>query len=157
MQEGFTLYTKRPAYNSNGKQISVQVNVFPVTKWPTRDIFQYDVSVTPNPNDSRALFSKIWHSSPVQERLTKLGRGWLYDGHKLAWNCVRIPGDEFSCQVDLDKLAGKAPRPGRSGIYTFRIRQSTSIRMQSLKSYLEGQASWDKHVLECMSKFLESL
>lgn len=34
---------KRPGFNTTGKEISVAVNVFPVTQFPTKTVYQYDV------------------------------------------------------------------------------------------------------------------
>jgi hypothetical protein len=34
----------RPGINTTGKAIQIRVNQFKVTKWPERDIYQYDVS-----------------------------------------------------------------------------------------------------------------
>ena len=35
----------RPGINTTGKAIQIRVNQFKVTKWPERDIYQYDVSL----------------------------------------------------------------------------------------------------------------
>ncbi|ORY58755.1 Piwi domain-containing protein [Pseudomassariella vexata] len=150
-----TRFTKRPRFSKDGKPIRVQLNVFPVSSWPTQDIVQYDVNVSPNPKDSRALVKKVWESSPVQQFLQSSGGKWLYDGHKLAWSSRPIPRGEQRISVDLDKLAGKT-RVGRDGVYYCHIRTSATIKMQYLRAYLNGQADWDKHVLECMN-FLDHL
>jgi len=36
----------RPGINTTGKAIQIRVNQYKVTKWPERDIYQYDVSFT---------------------------------------------------------------------------------------------------------------
>jgi eukaryotic translation initiation factor 2C len=38
---------RRPGFNTTGKEIQVQVNVFPITQFPTKKVYQYDVSATP--------------------------------------------------------------------------------------------------------------
>ncbi|KAK8041405.1 hypothetical protein PG994_014412 [Apiospora phragmitis] len=143
--DSFTQFAKRPGFSTDGKGIQVQVNIFPVTKWPTGDIVQYDVNVSPNQLDSRALVRKVWESTPVQAWLKKTGSKWLFDGHKLAW-----------LAVDLDRLAGKEPRPGKTGVYYIQIRRATQIRMQVLQDYLHRKCDWDKSVLQCMN-FLDHL
>ena len=35
---------KRPGYNTSGKAIQTQINSFPIIKYPTITIYQYDVS-----------------------------------------------------------------------------------------------------------------
>jgi eukaryotic translation initiation factor 2C len=34
----------RPGLNSQGKQITIRINQFKVTAWPSMDVYQYDVS-----------------------------------------------------------------------------------------------------------------
>ncbi|KAI0129177.1 Piwi domain-containing protein [Xylariales sp. AK1849] len=151
-----TIFTKRPGFNSEGKPIKVQVNIFAVKEVPQGDIYQYDaslfrlVNVSPNPKDSRALVRKIWESRPVQTWLRSTGSKWLFDGHKIAWSAKPIPRNEWRITVDLDAEAGKTPI-GRDGVFKITIREATKIRMQYLKAYLSRQADWDNPVLECMN------
>ncbi|KAK8017428.1 hypothetical protein PG993_013754, partial [Apiospora rasikravindrae] len=155
----FTQFAKRPGFSTDGKGIQVQVNIFPVTKWPTGDIVQYDVNVSPNEKDSRALVRKVWESAPVQAALKKTGSKWLFDGHKIACalrSTAKFPRGEERIAVDLDRLAGKEPRPGKTGVYYIQIRQAASIRMQVLQDYLHRKCDWDKSVLQCMN-FLDHL
>lgn len=35
----------RPGFNQTGKEIEVLINAFPITKFPSRPIYQYDVSI----------------------------------------------------------------------------------------------------------------
>lgn len=35
----------RPGFNTTGKEIEVQMNAFPITKFPNKTIYQYDVSI----------------------------------------------------------------------------------------------------------------
>lgn len=35
----------RPGFNPTGKEIEVQMNAFGVTSFPTRTVYQYDVSI----------------------------------------------------------------------------------------------------------------
>ncbi|KAK8101784.1 hypothetical protein PG999_012158 [Apiospora kogelbergensis] len=155
-ESSFTQYATRPGFSSEGKAIKIQVNIFPVQKWPTGDIFQYDVNISPNPNDSRALVRKVWESAPVQSWLKTTNTKWLFDGHKIAWAPIKIPRAEHRIAVDLDRLAGKEPRPGKNGVYYFQIRQAAQIRMQVLQAYLQRKCDWDKSVLQCMN-FLDHL
>lgn len=39
-----TTLMKRPGYNTSGKEINTQINSFPIIKYPTITIYQYDVS-----------------------------------------------------------------------------------------------------------------
>ncbi|KAH8673309.1 Piwi domain-containing protein [Xylariales sp. PMI_506] len=150
-----TPFTKRPGFNSDGRPIKVQLNLFPVKEMSNKDIYQYDVNVSPNPNDHLALVNKVWHSQAMQSWISSTGAKWLFDGHKLAWCSKPIPRNEVRLTVDLDREAGRSVL-GRSGVYYVHIRQSTMIRMEYLRSYLQRKSDWDSHVLECMN-FLDHL
>ncbi|KAI4596997.1 hypothetical protein KJ359_004907 [Pestalotiopsis sp. 9143b] len=141
-------FVKRPGFNTTGRPINIQLNLFPVTSLPTGDIHQYDVVVSPNPKDSRALVKKVWNSQAVQAWVASTRGKWLYDGHKLAWSTKSLPRGEHRITVDLDKEAGKE---GRNSVHYFQIKATTIIRMQMLKAYLQQKAEWDTHVLECMN------
>lgn len=39
-----TALMKRPGYNTSGKAIQTQINSFPILKYPTITVYQYDVS-----------------------------------------------------------------------------------------------------------------
>ena len=34
----------RPGFNNTGKEVELQVNAFPINKFPSRTVYQYDVS-----------------------------------------------------------------------------------------------------------------
>jgi eukaryotic translation initiation factor 2C len=38
----------RPNHNQTGKEIEVLMNAYPITKFPTRNVYQYDVSISCN-------------------------------------------------------------------------------------------------------------
>ncbi|RYO84000.1 hypothetical protein DL766_001866 [Monosporascus sp. MC13-8B] len=90
-------FAARPGLNSEGKPIKVQLNIFNVQRLPRGDIFQYDVTVSPNEKNSRALVKKVWNSNKVQNVLERASAGgkWLYDGNKLAWSSKKLPKDFF--------------------------------------------------------------
>ena len=37
-------YAKRPGFNDNGKKIMVDINMYKVTQYPTKKVYQFDVS-----------------------------------------------------------------------------------------------------------------
>ena len=41
-----TTLMKRPGYNTSGKEINTQINSFPIIKYPTITVYQYDVSLS---------------------------------------------------------------------------------------------------------------
>jgi len=81
-----TLPSRPSQPNNQGRETVVQLNTFNVLQYPTKDVYQYDVSITqfdkPVDQAKRSFIRKLWMSKAVQD---KTGKGWLYDGNKLAW------------------------------------------------------------------------
>ncbi|KAI0517034.1 Piwi domain-containing protein [Xylaria bambusicola] len=145
-------FTVRPGFNTSGKPIQVQLNVFPVNEFKDNKVYQYDVSISPEPQKaSSGLIKKVWNSRPIQEALTKAGGKWLYDGKKLAWSSRQIERNELRASVDLD--ADKPNKVGSRGVYYIRIKQTQVINLSYLAHYLQGKVAWDVHVLEGLNFF----
>ncbi|SPQ24731.1 a0666294-854c-48b1-a5ab-3a6c7c7f3e10 [Thermothielavioides terrestris] len=141
-----TPYARRTNYNTSGDDIRVGVNQFRIQSVAGRDVYQYDVSITPEPKGS-IVYKKAWQTKVVQGKLAQLPNPWLYDGRKLAWSTNNVPG--LKCEVDLGADEG---RPGRkNNTFTIEIKQTCKVRMEALKAYLTKQMGWDNTVLECMS------
>ncbi|KAI0394409.1 Piwi-domain-containing protein [Xylariaceae sp. FL0594] len=143
-------FLRRPGYNSEGKKIEVDLNIF-MSRFKDQTIYQYDVTVSPNPKDSRALILKVWNTVDVQHKLTQMGGKWLFDGNKLAWSSKPVEGGELRVVVDLD--AHKPPPRGNRGVHYVRIRQSRVVKLTCLNGYLNGTCDWDKSILEGMNFF----
>lgn len=37
-------FARRPGFNATGKEINVAVNAYPIVQFPTKTVYQYDVS-----------------------------------------------------------------------------------------------------------------
>lgn len=96
---------------------------------------------------------KIWNSEPVQTMMARSGGKWLNDGSKLAWSSQQIDRNEFRTSVDLDADRPNRRRVGTSGVFFLKVKQSTTIKLEYLHQYLQGNIGWDNHVLECMNFF----
>ncbi|KAL2023731.1 hypothetical protein VTK56DRAFT_1445 [Thermocarpiscus australiensis] len=138
-------FARRPGFGKAGEKKVVGVNQFRVMSYPTRDVFQYDVSLKPEPQ-AAIVYKKVWETATVQGKLKELKAPWLYDNRKLAWSSKDVSG--IQCSVDLGASEGR--RPGKD-VYTFEMKQTGTIRMEALKAYLEGKMDWDNSVLEAIS------
>ncbi|ROW02467.1 hypothetical protein VMCG_06148 [Cytospora schulzeri] len=151
-----TPFARRPGFGSQGKKVGVQVNQFRLLNVPLQDVIQYDISLDPEPLRP-SFIKKVWNTSGVQAALKKdptygiMPHSWLYDGHRLVWSRNNFPRIEI--KVDMDKEQGRPSIPGRSNKFVLLLTRRTTIRLASLKSYLEGKSEWDTHVLECMNFF----
>ncbi|KAI0195050.1 Piwi domain-containing protein [Astrocystis sublimbata] len=146
-----TRFTSRPGWNSEGKPIQVQLNVFPAT-FQDKLIYQYSVAISPEPKkESTALMKKLWNSPSVRAEMKKhKGVQWLFDGMALAWSTGPITNNEFRTTIDLDADKEKK-RAGSSNVFYLTCRQTTTIQLHYLKKYIDGEIGWDTHVLECMN------
>ncbi|KAL1884170.1 hypothetical protein VTK73DRAFT_6839 [Phialemonium thermophilum] len=144
--QGRTPFARRPGFNSSAKPINVQVNQFRVASIGNADVFQFDVSVTPEPPRPH-LIAKIWQTATVQAKLMEHGKPWIYDGRNLAWSTNRV--DELSILADLDEGQRKSSKANFQ--YTLLVRNTGTIRLQALRAYLEGKMDWNNSVLECMN------
>lgn len=92
----------RPGFNPTGKEIEVQMNAFGVTSFPTRTVYQYDVSINaPDMQldllgdffadfdqvhigsgvEKSVVVKKVWASAARKAALKNI----IFDGQKLAW------------------------------------------------------------------------
>ncbi|KAI1131443.1 Piwi domain-containing protein [Nemania abortiva] len=150
---GKSRFTPRPGFNTQGKPIQVQLNIFPVMGFETGNIYQYDVSVSPAEKETKPLMKKLWHSEPVQKILINAGGKWLHDGYKLAWSSKPVDRNEFRVTIDLDADKPNNRRVGGTGVYFLKVKQSTVVKLEYLHQYVQGKIGWDNHVLEGMNFF----
>ncbi|KAI1259661.1 Piwi-domain-containing protein [Xylariaceae sp. FL1019] len=143
-------FAARPGYNTVGKQIKVQLNVFPILSYNKQDVYQYDIALSPsNDTTTRAKYKKCFMDQAVQEFLAKSGAVWLYDGHKLAWSSK--PVREARMKVDLDRNHPNLNKRNSKGVYYVMIRPTTKVRLDYLEGYLKGTVAWDEQVLQAMN------
>ncbi|KAK4100369.1 Piwi-domain-containing protein [Parathielavia hyrcaniae] len=141
-----TPFASRPDYSKGFQDIRVAANQFRVMKMSGRDVFQFDVAVTPEPS-SAIVYKKAWDTKMIQGKLAQQKFPWLYDNRKLAWSANKVQA--FKCEVDLGEDEG---RPGRkNNTFTFELKQTGKIRLEALTQYLEKKMGWDNTVLECIS------
>lgn len=79
---------QRPnGFNSYGKETTITLNTFNVTKSPNTVVHQYDVAYSGDAKDytKRKLLQRIWTSKAVKSELGEPANLWIWDGHKLAW------------------------------------------------------------------------
>ncbi|KAK3346748.1 Piwi domain-containing protein [Lasiosphaeria hispida] len=139
-------FPRRPSYNTTGQAIKVQANQFRVITRPDADVFSFDVAVSPTPKH-RIVYEKIWQLPIVQKKLAEFKHVWIYDNKALAWSKNTV--ERIVVAVDLGEPEG---RPGNDrNKFNLTIRNTGKIRLALLGAYLKGAASWDPHVLECMS------
>ncbi|KAI9834225.1 MAG: hypothetical protein M1819_003063 [Sarea resinae] len=146
-----TTLLKRPAtFNTTGKEVTIGINHFNVTKLPTKTVYQYDILIGSG-GEKRGLIKRVWESKAVT---SAVGPGWIFDGNKIAWSLRDMK--DSNIMVDLDLEQGKTPREGREDRHRVVIRKTTPVNLASIDAYLSGKVSFGSGVLEAIN-FLDHL
>ncbi|KAK5734619.1 Protein argonaute [Elasticomyces elasticus] len=140
----------RPNPSSLGQPVKIGLNTFRLKKMPSSSVYQYDIIVGDGA-EKRGLMTRVWASKAVQK---ELGHGWIYDGNKLAWSMKKLDR-ELRLLVDLDSAeeGGKPKKSGKENKHRIVIKQTNTVGIQVLTSYLAGQCSFDNTVLESINFF----
>ncbi|KAF9638526.1 putative eukaryotic translation initiation factor 2c protein [Lasiodiplodia theobromae] len=135
----------RPAkLNMQGKEVPVKLNTFNVMQMPTKPVYQYDVNVGSG-TEKRGLIMNVWESKTVK---AKIGKGWLFDGNKIAWSLHKMA--DANLDVDLDVERGRDVRPERKGKnkHRFSMRCTKTLRFDLLGAYLAGKTDYANEITE---------
>ncbi|KAH1338083.1 hypothetical protein KXX67_000930 [Aspergillus fumigatus] len=134
----------RPNHNQTGKEIEVLMNAYPITKFPTRNVYQYDVQIG-NGVEKNAVIKKVWNCNARKAALKQI----VFDGQKLAWSMNNYPTG-LNVVVDLDMEQG---RPAGKASNTFRltVRPTKTVNLAVLNSWLTGRTSMSEAVLEALN------
>ena len=146
-----TTLPPRPAPCKLGQAAKVALNTFNVIDFPKQNVYSYEVMVGKG-DEKRGLIKAVWESRAVQQAI---GDDFIWDGNVLAW-CSRPLEREIRMTVDLDQDKGKTPRPGKSNIHRFAMRQTGTVRFDILQNYLARKCDWDTSTYEAIN-FLDHL
>ena len=72
---------KRPGFGTTGKNALINVNAYPVTNFPNKTVYQYDL-VIGSGDEKRGLNHVVVESQSFKKAV---GPGFLFDGNKLGW------------------------------------------------------------------------
>ncbi|OKL60549.1 hypothetical protein UA08_04065 [Talaromyces atroroseus] len=144
----------RPGFNTTGREVELQVNAYPITKFPTQNVFQYDVTIVKVGKEHEAPPPRarklVWDSPARKNKYKQI----LFDGSKLAWSCISYD-DPHGVLVDLSAHPGGNGNGNTPG-YRLIVRKSKSINLQVLEQWLLKKGPFDERVLEAMN-FLDHL
>ncbi|KAL1982463.1 hypothetical protein VTN96DRAFT_1310 [Rasamsonia emersonii] len=138
----------RPGFNTTGREVELKLNAYPITQFPTRSVWQYDITI--GNNEKRAVVKKVWNSSVRKQNLRQM----IFDGNKLAWSFHKY--EDFSAVVDLDQEEGRAPtgiKPNKFRLFCHRTKQ---VNLAVIDAWLSGRQTFDESILEALN-FLDHL
>ncbi|KAK4556352.1 Protein argonaute [Recurvomyces mirabilis] len=135
-----------------GSSVKVGLNTFRVKKTPSKKVYQFDVIIG-NGDEKRGLNKHMWECPALK---AALGKGWIFDGNKLAWSMNPIDR-EIRLMIDLDSKenggTGKPRKGGKSNTHRVQIRQTNQVGFDVLTAYLEGKTGFDNAILEAINFF----
>ncbi|QGA13160.1 hypothetical protein EYB26_000807 [Talaromyces marneffei] len=141
----------RPGFNTTGREVMLILNAYPITGFPTQNVYQYDVTIL--------KIGKEHEQPPPRSRkfawdTTARKNTWkdmIYDGNKLAWSSNSY--DEMkSVEVNLNNKIDNDKPPA----YRIIVRKAKAINLQVLQSWLQKKASFNERVLEALN-FMDHL
>ncbi|OIW26754.1 Piwi-domain-containing protein [Coniochaeta ligniaria NRRL 30616] len=139
-------FAKRPGFNTTGKATKVNVNQFRVLSIGNVDVYQYDLAISPIPIKP-IIIEKIWNAPKCQANLAQHPRPWIYDRRKLVWSTNKVK--ELRMTINIDEHKGR--ESNEKNTFHVILRNTGTIRLNSLRAYLNGEMDWDTSVLECMN------
>lgn len=101
------------------------------------------------------LIEKIWNAPKCKATLANKAHNkpWIFDRRHLVWSTNKV--QEIRMTINIDEEKGR-PSNDKNTFHVI-VRNTGIIRLNALRAYLNGEVDWDTSVLECMSKFPDSL
>ncbi|KAK5126303.1 hypothetical protein LTR85_010539 [Meristemomyces frigidus] len=147
-----TALPSRPKPSTLGQACKIGLNTYNVEVMPSAPVYQFDVMIG-NGVEKRGLVKKVWESKTLRNAL---GKGFIFDGNKLAWSLTNI-NREVKSIVDLDAENGRQGKPGDDkNKVRVHIRQTNRVRLDVLLAYMQGTIQFDNSCLEAIN-FLDHL
>ncbi|PYH41337.1 putative eukaryotic translation initiation factor eIF-2C4 [Aspergillus saccharolyticus JOP 1030-1] len=134
----------RPGFNTTGKEIEVSLNAYPITKFPSRRIYQYDVQIG-NGAEKTAVIKKVWDSSARKNALKSI----IFDGQKLAWTLQEYK-QGLNVMVDLDAEQNRKPG-AKPNVFRLLVRPTKTVDLSALNLWLQGRTDMSENVLQALN------
>ncbi|KAJ2117360.1 hypothetical protein IW146_000817 [Coemansia sp. RSA 922] len=128
------------SHGTQGKRQKVYANFVEISKYPERDIYQYDVVVTPERGEFKKLPSpsymrSVFDAAMGEHRQGKLnGIPMVYDSRKIAYAPKRVCEAKDTLELDLS-----FKEDGRTEKYIIRLREAAVVNTKILADYVRGR------------------
>ncbi|KAJ5924679.1 hypothetical protein N7466_008866 [Penicillium verhagenii] len=151
----------RVGYNKSGKEIDVTMNTYPIEKYPTRNVYQYEVNVVsklettkPGIEQDRRVLRRSFNCDTRKNSLPDA----IYDGARTAWSSIYLPEgvhERFKYTGGLTRAAGtKTDLYGKEVVLTMLPRRK--INLTVISEWLQKKHPLDEFVIEALN-FLDHL
>ncbi|KAJ5634197.1 hypothetical protein N7528_002039 [Penicillium herquei] len=147
---------ERPGYNTSGKEIEVAMNTWPITSFPTKPVYQYEVVVLSGPGNEadRRVLRRSFNCDARKKQLPDA----IYDGAKTAWSLVCV---EKGIHEKFEYKGGSTRQSGSQGnvhreILMISILPRRKIYLGVIDHWLQNKRPLDSTVIEALN-FLDHL
>ncbi|KAF4769961.1 hypothetical protein HAV15_011480 [Penicillium sp. str.  len=154
-----TQIQRRVGYNTSGKEIEVMMNAYPITSFPDKAVYQYEINVLhgdQNETDRRVL-RKCWNS---ETRKAHIPDG-IWDGGRICWSLRNF--DDWNEIIDFKgdltrdiKTLATVDEFKRNPAFRMSVIQKRKINLSVINSWLQNRRDLDELVIESLS-FLDHL
>ncbi|EED19932.1 eukaryotic translation initiation factor eIF-2C4, putative [Talaromyces stipitatus ATCC 10500] len=146
-----TTSVPRPGYNTTGREVNLLTNAYPVTQFPTKNVYQYDITILRIGKEHESLPPRVRKFAWATTLRKSTWQQMIYDGNKLAWSQNSYDQNK-SIEVNLNNQAGNDKPPA----YRIIVRKSKVVNLQVLQNWLQKKGSFDERVLEALN-FMDHL
>ncbi|KAF9970812.1 Eukaryotic translation initiation factor 2C [Actinomortierella ambigua] len=162
-------FAKRPGFGTAGEQVAVNANYFPVTQLPRGKVFQYDITITPEPKHSSVLLNRKIFSQLLQQYGTSELKGIrpVYDGRANMFAARELPFAQKTLQVRLPsntpltgQPAATTPKVGKGAkavakgdekpdpVFNVKLNRVAVIDMKELHGFVQGKMDVTNNILQ---------
>ncbi|KAJ2687189.1 hypothetical protein IWW39_003110 [Coemansia spiralis] len=128
------------SHGTLGRRLRVNANFVEISKYPERDIYQYDVVVMPEHGEFKKLpppayMRSVFDAAMGEHRQGKLkGIPMVYDSRKIAYAPERVCGPKEMLELDLSYK-----EDGRTEKYVIRLREAAVVNTKILTEFIRGR------------------
>ncbi|KAJ5721781.1 uncharacterized protein N7483_009715 [Penicillium malachiteum] len=147
---------ERPGYNTSGKEIEVAMNTWPITSFPTKPVYQYEVVVLSGPGNEadRRVLRRSFNCDSRKKQLPDA----IYDGAKTAWSLICV---EKGIHEKFEYKGGSTRQSGTQGnvhreMLMISILPRRKIYLSVIDHWLQKKRPLDSTVIEALN-FLDHL
>ncbi|CAG8942223.1 unnamed protein product [Penicillium salamii] len=146
---------KRVGYNTSGKEVELMLNAYPITAFPTKEVYQYEINVlhgTTNETDRRVL-RKCWNSDIRKERIPD----GIWDGGRICWSLRQFNGwnEEVTFKSDIARDL-KTVDLKKNPTLRISVIPKRKVQLSKIREWLASGSTLDETVIEALS-FLDHL
>ncbi|KAJ5760986.1 hypothetical protein N7520_008142 [Penicillium odoratum] len=150
----------RVGYNKSGKEVVVLMNTYPITRYPTETVYQYEVNTisglgsAPGVEQDRRVLRRTFNCDSRKRLLPDA----IYDGMRTAWSRIHLPNGVH----ERFQYTGGQTRPSgaRTNVHMkdviFTMLPRRRINLDVIGKWLQKKRDLDEYVIEALN-FLDHL